>query len=64
MEFFIKMSTYKDDLVLDIFSDSNTTGYTAEKLNRRRLSFDMDINYIATSSFRFINLVSETVKKI
>ena len=53
-EFFIKFLTDEDDLVLDIFAGSNTTGAVAEKLNRRWLAFELDQGYLATSVLRFI----------
>lgn len=53
-EFFIKYLTDENDLVVDIFSGSNTTGQACEKYNRRWISIDMDIQYIAASAFRFI----------
>jgi site-specific DNA-methyltransferase (cytosine-N4-specific) len=53
-EFFIKMLTDENDLVVDIFGGSNTTGYTAEKLNRKWLSIEQSIDYIASSVFRFL----------
>ena len=52
-EFFIKMLTEKDDLVVDIFSGSNTTGRVCEILGRRWLAFEERLDYIAASSFRF-----------
>lgn len=58
-EFFIKMLTTEDDLVVDIFSGSNTTGQAAESLNRNWLSFELSQEYVAASSFRF----SETVEQ-
>lgn len=54
-DFFIKFLTDKDDLVLDIFSGSNTTGFVAEKLGRRWLSYEQDKEFVATSSFRFVD---------
>jgi DNA modification methylase len=54
-EFFVKFLTDKDDVVLDIFGGSNTTGEVCEELNRRWLSFEIDPEYVATSAFRFIN---------
>ncbi len=54
-EFFIKLLTEPDDLVVDIFSGSNTTGAVAEAEGRRWLSFEEKIEYVATSSFRFIS---------
>ena len=53
-EFFIKCLTDPSDLVVDIFGGSNTTGETAEGLGRRWLSCDMDLQYVAASSFRFL----------
>ena len=54
-EFFIKMLTDENDLVVDIFSGSNTTGQVAEKLNRNWLSIELNIEYVASSVFRFTN---------
>lgn len=53
-EFFIKFLTDVDDVVLDIFSGSNTTGYAAEKLKRRWISIELDRDYAASSSVRFM----------
>ncbi len=52
-EFFIKFLTDKDDLVLDIFAGSNTTGEVAENLERRWLSFEIDEEYVQSSMLRF-----------
>lgn len=52
-EFFIKMLTDKNDFVVDIFSGSNTTGKVAEELERKWLSIDLSIDYVASSIFRF-----------
>lgn len=57
-EFFIKFLTDENDLVVDIFGGSNTTGHTAEKLNRKWKTFELNQEYVAVSSFRF----SEDVK--
>lgn len=54
-EFFIKFLTDEGDLVVDIFSGSNTTGSVAEKLNRRWLGFDLSQEYVAASVFRFVD---------
>ncbi len=54
-EFFIKMLTEENDLVLDIFGGSNTTGRVAEDLKRRWLTFELSQEYVAASSFRFAN---------
>lgn len=53
-EFFIKMLTDEDDLVVDIFGGSCTTGEVCEGLNRRWKCFELDRTYIANSIFRFI----------
>jgi len=52
-EFFIKMLTEPDDLVLDIFAGSNTTGEVAERLGRRWMAFEESREYVAASAFRF-----------
>ncbi|WP_211104251.1 site-specific DNA-methyltransferase [Azospirillum sp. Sh1] len=52
-EFFIKMLTDENDLVLDPFSGSNTTGAVAESLSRRWIAFDEVEEYVAGSRFRF-----------
>ena len=54
-EFFIKMLTETGDLVVDIFSGSNTTGKVAEELGRKWLSIDLSNEYVASSAFRFVN---------
>ena len=64
-EFFIKFLTDEDDLVLDIFAGSNTTGWTAQSLNRNWLSFELDQQYLSASVFRFINgMAQECVEKL
>lgn len=52
-EFFIKMLTDENDLVVDIFSGSNTTGQVAEELGRRWLSIEIKQEFVASSVFRF-----------
>jgi site-specific DNA-methyltransferase (cytosine-N4-specific) len=51
--FFIKMLTSEGDTVLDIFGGSNTTGFVAETLNRKWLTFELNHKYLAASIFRF-----------
>jgi DNA modification methylase len=53
-EFFIKFLTDEDDLVLDPFGGSNTTGYSAERLGRRWISIEADRVYAACSVARFL----------
>ena len=52
--FFIDFLTDPGDLVIDIFSGSNTTGYVAEKSSRRWLSVESDRCYAELSSIRFM----------
>jgi len=53
-EFFIRFLTDPGDLVVDIFSGSNTTGAVAESEGRRWLAFEKRLDYVATSAFRFL----------
>lgn len=63
--FFIKMLTDEDDTVLDIFGGSNTTGFTAEALKRKWMTFESNHEYLASSVFRFLEgHSSESVKKV
>ncbi|MDD2725239.1 MAG: site-specific DNA-methyltransferase [Methylovulum sp.] len=54
-EFFIKFLTDPEDIVVDIFSGSNTTGFVAEIERRNWFSIDMEIEYVAASAFRFLD---------
>lgn len=58
-KFFIRFLTDPGDVVLDIFSGSNTTGHAAEELERKWLSIEMDRAYAVLSSVRFMNDWSE-----
>lgn len=51
--FFIKFLTEPDDIVLDPFGGSNTTGAAAEELNRFWLSIEASDEYIKGSRGRF-----------
>lgn len=51
--FFIKFLTNEEDLILDPFGGSNTTGYCAEKLNRKWISIEIDKDYGKQSIIRF-----------
>ena len=55
VNFFIEFLTDEDDLILDPFSGSNTTGYCAEKLNRKWVSFEVKEDYINQAIIRFSN---------
>ncbi|MCE4061822.1 site-specific DNA-methyltransferase [Pandoraea sputorum] len=52
-EFFIKLLTEEDDVVVDPFAGSNTTGAVAEQLQRRWISMELVDEYLAASKFRF-----------
>lgn len=53
VNFFIEFLTSEGDLVLDPFSGSNTTGYCAEKLKRKWISFEIKEEYIQQAITRF-----------
>jgi DNA modification methylase len=58
-KFFIEMLTERNDLVVDIFAGSNTTGEVAESLGRRWLAFEQLPEYVAASAFRFAPVTDE-----
>lgn len=63
--FFIKMLTDEEDAILDIFGGSNTTGFAAEALRRKWLTFEMNRQYLSSSALRFLEgHSSETVKRV
>jgi hypothetical protein len=51
--FFIQFLTSRNDLVLDPFAGSNTTGFAAEKLGRRWISIEARREYLKQSAIRF-----------
>ena len=53
INFFTEFLTDENDLVLDCFAGSNTTGYCAEKLKRRWISVEADEEYARGSIIRF-----------
>lgn len=65
-EFFIRFLTDPDDIILDIFAGSNTTGFVAETEGRHWLAFDNRLEYLASSAFRFLpnNVPSEKLLDI
>ena len=50
----MRFLTEPDDLVVDIFAGSNTTGAVAQKELRRWLVFDLEPEYVVTSVLRFL----------
>ena len=59
-EFFVKMLTNDDDLVVDPFAGSNTTGMVCERLGRNWIAIDESSEYLTASKFRFAE-ISEAV---
>lgn len=53
IEYFLRFLTNEDDIVYDPFGGSNTTGMVAEKLNRKWISSEKEIDYIKGSLIRF-----------
>ena len=58
-QFFIRFLTDPGDVVVDIFSGSNTTGQAAELLGRRWLSMELDRECAALSAVRFMDQWSD-----
>lgn len=52
-DFFIRLLTDCDDIVVDPFAGSNTLGMVAEKLGRRWLAVEREEDYLRGSKFRF-----------
>lgn len=53
-DFFINFLTDENDLVVDIFGGSCTTGEACERRRRNWMCFEMNREYIANSIFRFL----------
>jgi len=53
-EFFIKLLTKKNGLVMDPFGGSNTTGAAAQKLERRWIAVEAEEEYVKSSRSRFM----------
>ena len=62
-EFFIKLCTEYEDVVLDPFAGSNTTGMAAEALERRWIAIEMNAEYLDASKFRFDAVYDDTAPK-
>jgi site-specific DNA-methyltransferase (cytosine-N4-specific) len=60
--FFIKFLTDENDVVLDIFGGSNTTGAAAQALNRKWLTFELNQEYLAASVMRFAEEEDDAVR--
>lgn len=57
--FFIRMLTNPNDLIVDPFAGSNTTGGVAEDLDRRWIASDEVEEYIKASAFRFTSRLQQ-----
>jgi len=53
VEFFVRFLTDPNDLVLDPFAGSNTTGSVAERLGRDWIGIEANADYAAASQIRF-----------
>ena len=53
VNFFINFLTSKNDLIIDPFAGSNTTGFCAERLGRRWISIETEKEYAKQSKLRF-----------
>ncbi|MFA6122997.1 MAG: site-specific DNA-methyltransferase [Sphingomonas sp.] len=62
--FFIQFLTDENDLVLDPFGGSNTTGSVAESLNRRWIAVEADRGYVDGSMGRFPGLTLQDPSKV
>lgn len=52
-EFFVRLTTEQDALVLDPFAGSNTTGWVAEMLSRYWMAIEIEKAYVKDSAIRF-----------
>lgn len=62
-EFFVKFLTDEDDLVIDPFAGSNTTGAAAESLGRRWASIEANWMFAAPSISRFAPIAIKTASE-
>ena len=51
-EFFVDFLTDEEDIILDPFAGSNTTGSVAQRLRRRWVSIELDPDYVAGAEAR------------
>ena len=58
-EFFIRFLTEPDDLVVDPFAGSNTTGKVADELGRRWVAIDQNRAYLETSRYRWSEFAAQ-----
>jgi DNA methylase N-4/N-6 domain protein len=58
LELIIKASSHKDDIVLDPFFGTGTTGYVAQKLGRKWIGIEQNANYLLLATQR-LNTLNE-----
>jgi DNA modification methylase len=58
VEFFIKANSNENDLVLDPFIGSGTTGIISKQLNRNYIGFELDATYCNIAEERIQNMIS------
>jgi len=61
-EFFIKLLTEDDDIVIDPFAGSNTTGVVAEGLKRHWIAIEQKAEYLEASKVRFERTPTEAAQ--
>jgi DNA modification methylase len=61
-EFFIKMLTDVEDVVLDPFGGSMVTGAASEELKRKWIGIDLVPDYIVGSKFRFTSILEDALQ--
>ena len=57
LEIFIEQSTNENDLILDPFMGSGSTGVACVKLNRRFIGIELDGNHFNTAKYRIENSI-------
>ena len=62
-EFFIKLCTDVNDVVLDPFAGSNVTGEAAERLGRKWIAVELAEEYLQGSKYRFPALLTASERK-
>ncbi len=60
INFFTELLTEENDLILDPFAGSNTTGFHAEKLKRHWISIEVNSEYANNSIIRFEDPILES----
>ena len=61
LERIIEASTKENDLILDPFMGSGTTGVAALKLNRRYVGIDVEKQYVALAEKRISDILNKNI---